>query len=102
MHAMSMQVKSCAHRLLAVHVSACPETLIQISCLFDLSVSHVLSLFPLKPSFICLYVVPLFYVLVVFNMFKPGFLCLFLVLMPCHSFICPCIIVIDVVLLQGK
>ena len=37
-----------------------------------------------------------------FDMLRLGFFLLFLALMPCHSFICPCINAIGVVLLQGK
>ena len=37
-----------------------------------------------------------------FNMLRLGFLCLFLTLTLCHSFTCPCINVIGVVLLKGK
>ena len=95
------QVKSCVCRLRAAYVGACPDTLIQISYLFVSFVSHVFSLF-FKAFFhmfihLCLCLICLF-----LNMLRLGFLCLFLVLMPHHSFICPCIKAIGTMLLKGK
>ena len=86
-----MQVKSYIHRLQAAYAGACLKTVIQVSCCLG-RLFHMFCLFSFKAffhMFICIYVS---YML---NMLRLGFC--FLALMPCHSFTCPCINAISVV-----